>query len=100
MRLLLSYGHDAHTPLALRLKSDLENHNHEVWIDQSRLIPGADWEGTSKKASTGSPPPHGFSLNEPSTANHGAPSGADPWADPLVRGRPPGRPSRARPALR
>src|ERR1039457_2864601 len=44
MRLFLSYGHDAHTPLAQRLKSDLESHNHEVWIDQSQLTPGADWE--------------------------------------------------------
>jgi hypothetical protein len=31
-------------PLALRLKSDLERRNHEVWFDQSRLTPGADWE--------------------------------------------------------
>src|ERR1017187_9972831 len=44
MRLFLSYGHDEHTPLALRLKSDLERHNHEVWFDQARLKPGADWE--------------------------------------------------------
>ena len=44
MRLFLSYGHDAHTPLALRLKSDLERRNHQVWFDQARLTPGTDWE--------------------------------------------------------
>src|ERR1022692_2008631 len=40
MRLFLSYGHDEHTPFALRLKSDLERRGHEVWFDQARLIPG------------------------------------------------------------
>jgi hypothetical protein len=44
MRLFLSYGHGEHTPLAQRLKSDLEHHNHEVWFDQARLTPGTDWE--------------------------------------------------------
>jgi len=44
MRLFLSYGHDEHLTLALRLKSSLENHHHEVWFDADRLKPGADWE--------------------------------------------------------
>jgi WD40 repeat protein len=44
MRIFLSYGHDEHTPLAQRLKSDLERRNHQVWFDQARLTPGADWE--------------------------------------------------------
>jgi hypothetical protein len=45
MRLFLSYGHDEHsTPFALRLKSDLENRGHKVWIDVDGLKPGTDWE--------------------------------------------------------
>jgi hypothetical protein len=44
MRLFLSYGHDAHTVLAQRRKSDLERRNHQVWLDQARLTPGTDWE--------------------------------------------------------
>jgi hypothetical protein len=44
MRLFLSYGHDEHTAFALRLKSDLERRGHELWFDQHRLKPGADWE--------------------------------------------------------
>jgi DNA-binding beta-propeller fold protein YncE len=44
MRLFLSYGHDEHLTLALRLKDDLKNHNHEVWFDTDRLKGGADWE--------------------------------------------------------
>src|SRR5450631_241947 len=42
MRLFLSYGHDEHLPFALRLKSDLERHNHQVRFDQARLRPAAD----------------------------------------------------------
>lgn len=44
MRTFLSYSRDAHTPLAQRLKSDLEHRNHQVWFDQARLTPGTDWE--------------------------------------------------------
>lgn len=44
MRIFLSYGHDEYTAFALRLKSDLEQRGHEVWFDQDRLKPGADWE--------------------------------------------------------
>jgi hypothetical protein len=43
-RIFLSYGHDEHLPLALRLKHDLEARHHEVWFDADRLKPGADWE--------------------------------------------------------
>jgi len=43
-RLFLSYGHDEHVTLALRLKQDLEGRGHEVWFDAERLKPGADWE--------------------------------------------------------
>jgi hypothetical protein len=44
MRLFLSYGHDEHLSLALRLKASLENNGHEVWFDADRLKPGSDWE--------------------------------------------------------
>jgi hypothetical protein len=43
MRIFLSYGHDEHTAFALRLKSDLERRGHQVWFDQDRLKPGADY---------------------------------------------------------
>ena len=43
-RIFLSYGHDEHVALALRLKQDLEARGHEVWFDAERLKPGADWE--------------------------------------------------------
>jgi hypothetical protein len=43
-RIFLSYGHDEHRDLALRLKVDLEARGHEVWFDEERLRPGADWE--------------------------------------------------------
>ncbi len=35
---------------ALRLKSDLERRNHEVWFDQARLTPAQTWNATSKNA--------------------------------------------------
>jgi len=44
VRIFLSYGHDEHTAVALRLKSDLEGRGHEVWFDVERLKPGGDWE--------------------------------------------------------
>jgi hypothetical protein len=46
MRIFLSYGHDEHTDLALRLKADLVRRGHDVWFDADRLQPGADWERT------------------------------------------------------
>jgi hypothetical protein len=44
MRIFLSYGHDEHTAVALRLKADLERKDYHVWFDEDRLKPGADWE--------------------------------------------------------
>jgi hypothetical protein len=44
VRIFLSYGHDEHTAFALGLKSDLERRGRQVWFDQDRLKPGADWE--------------------------------------------------------
>jgi hypothetical protein len=44
VRIFLSYGHDEHIGVALRLKADLEGRGHEVWFAVDRLQPGADWE--------------------------------------------------------
>lgn len=43
-RLFLSYGHDQHVSLAIRLRGDLEARGHDVWFDENRLKPGHDWE--------------------------------------------------------
>jgi hypothetical protein len=43
-RTFLSYGHDEHLTLALRMKQDLEGRGHVVWFDAERLKPGADCE--------------------------------------------------------
>jgi len=43
-RLFLSYGHDEHVSLALRLRDDLRGRGHQVWFDEERLAPGHDWE--------------------------------------------------------
>ena len=43
-RLFISYGHDEHVSLALRLRDDLKARGHEVWFDEERLQPGHDWE--------------------------------------------------------
>jgi len=43
-RIFISYGHDEHAQLALRLKADLEARGHDVWFDLDRLKPGGDWE--------------------------------------------------------
>jgi WD40 repeat protein len=45
VRIFLSYGHDHYTPMALRLKHDLEAQgNNQVWFDVERLKVGRDWE--------------------------------------------------------
>jgi WD40 repeat protein/transposase-like protein len=43
-RIFISYGHDEHAALAVRLKTDLAERGHEVWFDLERLAPGDDWE--------------------------------------------------------
>jgi TIR domain len=43
MRIFLSYGHDRNTPIALRIKSDLEAAGHVVWVDTSEIKAGDDW---------------------------------------------------------
>jgi hypothetical protein len=43
MRIFLSYGHDRNTPIARRIKTDLEAAGHSVWIDSSQIKAGDDW---------------------------------------------------------
>lgn len=43
-RVFISYGHDEHMALALRLREDLKKRGHDVWFDADRLPPGQDWE--------------------------------------------------------
>ncbi|OQR91442.1 hypothetical protein ACHHYP_04691 [Achlya hypogyna] len=37
-------GHDRYQQLALRLKDQLQERGHEVWVDVEKLTPGVDWE--------------------------------------------------------
>src|SRR5438046_2559795 len=43
-RVFISYGHDKHASLAIRLRDDLRARGHRVWFDEERLQPGHDWE--------------------------------------------------------
>ena len=43
-RIFISYGHDEHASLALRLRDDLEDRGHLAWLDEGRLLPGYDRE--------------------------------------------------------
>lgn len=43
-RIFISYGHDEHASLAVRLRDDLRTRGHDVWFDAERLRPGHDWE--------------------------------------------------------
>jgi hypothetical protein len=43
-RVFISYGHDEHESLAMRLRDDLRRRGHQVWFDEERLGPGHDWE--------------------------------------------------------
>jgi len=44
-RVFISYGHDEHAELARRLKKDLRERGHDVWLDSDHLVPGTpDWE--------------------------------------------------------
>lgn len=44
-RVFISYGHDEHAALALRLKKDLEVLGYEAWFDIEKIKGGSDWEG-------------------------------------------------------
>lgn len=43
LRIFLSYGHDSNEELVLRIKADLENRRHDVWLDKSEIKFGDDW---------------------------------------------------------
>lgn len=43
-RVFISYGHDDHAALAMKLRDDLKTEGHEAWFDLDRLKPGGDWE--------------------------------------------------------
>jgi hypothetical protein len=43
MRIFLSYGHDSNEDLVRRIKADLEELHHDVWIDKSEIKFGDDW---------------------------------------------------------
>jgi WD40 repeat protein len=48
-RLFISYGHDEHATLAIRLRDDLKARGHDAWFDDERLNPGYDWEAAIEK---------------------------------------------------
>lgn len=52
-RIFMSYGHDEHAPLAARLKADLETRGHRVWLDESEIRHGRDWELAIEKGLSG-----------------------------------------------
>jgi hypothetical protein len=43
VRIFLSYGHDRNTRLVDRVRADLQEHGHDVWIDTSEIKSGDDW---------------------------------------------------------
>lgn len=43
-RVFISYGHDEHMALAVKLRDDLKAQGHLPWFDGDRLPPGQDWE--------------------------------------------------------
>ena len=43
MKLFFSYGHDKNEEIVLRLMHDIEQRNHSVWIDKSKIKSGDDW---------------------------------------------------------
>ena len=43
MKLFFSYGHDDNSIIVQRIKDDVMNEKHEVWVDLDRLESGNDW---------------------------------------------------------
>ncbi len=43
LRIFLRYGHDHNEEIDLRIKSDLEARDYEVWIDKKDIKFGDDW---------------------------------------------------------
>lgn len=46
MKLFFSYGHDENEEIVMRLKRDIEEREHSVWIDKSQIKSGDDWRRT------------------------------------------------------
>jgi tetratricopeptide (TPR) repeat protein len=46
LRVFVSYGHDSTAPIAKRLARDLKLRGHVVWLDDSQLRAGSDWENS------------------------------------------------------
>ncbi|EQC34663.1 hypothetical protein SDRG_07983, partial [Saprolegnia diclina VS20] len=44
LKIFLSYGHDHYQPLAMAIKTQLQERGHYVWVDHEQLTPGCDWE--------------------------------------------------------
>ena len=40
----ISYGHDEHSDLAIKIEKDLNSEGIITWIDRSELPPGREWE--------------------------------------------------------
>ena len=49
-RIFISYGHDEHVSLAIRLRDDLKQRGHSVWFDAEHLHAGLDWESSIEQA--------------------------------------------------
>lgn len=43
LQLFFSYGHDNNAEIVERIKKDIEQRGHHVWIDSSRIRPGDNW---------------------------------------------------------
>jgi hypothetical protein len=43
MKVFFSYGHDRNMPIVSRIRKDLEDAGHSVWIDSSQIKFGDDW---------------------------------------------------------
>jgi len=48
-RIFISYGHDEHAALAVRLRDDLRSRGLEAWFDEERLKLGYDWEASIER---------------------------------------------------
>ena len=46
MKVFFSYGHDENEEIVMRLKRDIEEREHSVWIDKSQIKSGDDWRRT------------------------------------------------------
>jgi WD40 repeat protein len=53
-RIFLSYGHDKNAGLVEKIRADLENLGHDVWIDSSEIKFGDDWRRSITEGIVGS----------------------------------------------